>query len=213
MIFEPFKDFTSFLKKALEGELPGREAQLELANRNRIKDLKDISVPEDAGLASVLLLFYPDNGSIKLVFIKRAEYEGVHSGQISFPGGRKEKEDIDEVDTALRESVEEIGVDRSTVSVLGKLTNLYIPPSNFLVSPIVGCTPSRPGFVPDPEEVAEIIEVSFADLLSDRIKKNTPIQVGAGFNINAPAFCPDGHIIWGATAMILNELLVLIKQR
>ena len=209
---DAYRTFISRLESALREDLPGREAQFRMANRNKVKRMQDINTPPDAGKASILILFYPYEINTRIVFMKRSEYDGVHSGQISFPGGRKEPSDRDDVHTALRESHEEIGVPEENVKVLGKLTKLYIPPSNFLVTPVVGCTENRPDFIPDPDEVAEIIEVDVDTLLSEKIMKNTRIQVGAGFQITAPAFCPDDYVIWGATAMILNELLVLIRD-
>jgi 8-oxo-dGTP pyrophosphatase MutT (NUDIX family) len=209
---DAYRTFISRLESALRDDLPGREAQFRMANRSKVKRMQDINTPPDAGKASILILFYPSETSIRMVFIKRSEYDGVHSGQISFPGGRKEESDRDDVHTALRESHEEIGVPEENVKVLGKLTKLYIPPSNFLVTPVVGCVEARPDLIPDPDEVAEIIEVDLDVLLSEKIMKNTRIQVGAGFQITAPAFCPDGYVIWGATAMILNELLVIIRN-
>lgn len=209
---DAYQTFISRLESALSGNLPGREAQFRMANRNKVKRMQDINTPPNAGKASILILFYPSGTNTRIVFMKRSEYDGVHSGQISFPGGRKEQSDRDDVHTALRESHEEIGVPEESVKVLGKLTKLYIPPSNFLVTPVVGCTKNRPDFVPDPNEVAEIIEVDVETLLSEKIMKNTQIQVGAGFQITAPAFCPYDYVIWGATAMILSELLVLIKD-
>ncbi len=209
---DAYRTFISRLERALGGNLPGREAQFRMANRNRVKRMQDINTPDDAGKASILILFYPSDANIRVVFMKRSEYEGVHSGQISFPGGRKEESDRDDVHTALRESYEEIGVPEESVKVLGKLTKLYIPPSNFLVTPVVGCTEKKPDFVPDPDEVAEIIEVDVVTLLSEKIMKNTRIQVGAGFQITAPAFCPNDYVIWGATAMILSELLILLRN-
>jgi len=209
---DAYRTFISRLESALREDLPGREAQFRMANRNKVKRMQDINTPPDAGKASILILFYPYEINTRIVFMKRSEYDGVHSGQISFPGGRKEQSDRDDVHTALRESHEEIGVPEENVKVLGKLTKLYIPPSNFLVTPVVGYTGTRPDFVPDPDEVAEIIEVDLNTLLAEKVMKNTRIQVGAGFQITAPAFCPDEYVIWGATAMILNELLVLIRD-
>ncbi len=209
---DAYLTFISRLESALRDDLPGREAQFRMANRNKVKRMQDINTPPNAGKASILILFYPSETNTRIVFMKRSEYDGVHSGQISFPGGRKEPSDRDDVHTALRESHEEIGVPEENVKVLGKLTKLYIPPSNFLVTPVVGCAGTRPDFIPDPDEVAEIIEVDVDTLLSEKIMKNTRIQVGAGFQITAPAFCPNDYVIWGATAMILNELLVLIRD-
>jgi 8-oxo-dGTP pyrophosphatase MutT (NUDIX family) len=171
-----------------------------------------LSPPEDAKQSSVLILFYPMAGNIGLVLMLRPEYRGIHSGQISLPGGRYEETDESLIYTALREAKEEIGIDPGQVQIIGQLTEMYIPPSNFMVTPIVGYQATKPHFTADPKEVAEIIEIGVDDLLDDRNKQMKKMKLSLGFSIKVPSFCINDHIIWGATAMILNELKEIISE-
>nr|MBA3899673.1 CoA pyrophosphatase [Bacteroidota bacterium] len=148
-----------------------------------------------------------------VVFIKRAEYKGVHSGQISFPGGKFELADKTENITALRETREEIGIDDTKIQILGSLTKLYISPSNFLVSPFIGYLHSRPVFYPDAREVEIIIEVELSNLIKafSHIKEKS-IKTSADLMISAPSIDVLGHQVWGATAMISSEFIEVVKR-
>ncbi len=154
-------------------------------------------------LASVLVLLYPVGGALHFVLIRRTEYEGVHSGQISLPGGKREDGETFE-QTALRETYEEIGV-QDPVEILGALTPLYVPPSDFEIHPFVGYLPERPVWSPDPNEVAEVIEAPLQLLLDPQIKGVEDwIRYGMPFTV---AFYRIGlHKVWGATAIMLSEL-------
>lgn len=202
----------NYLKKRLAEPLPGMDAQMKMAGMRRIIRQGKIQVPSHAKKAGVLILFFPDNDDIKLVFIRRNEYKGAHSGQISFPGGRHEPEDPDIVATALRETEEEIGINRNNVIILGLLTDLYIPPSHFLVTPVVGYINERPVFHPDPEEVKGILEVSLKDILSEEAQQVKKITIFPGIRWKVPCFYVHETVIWGATAMILNELAEVIRK-
>ncbi len=162
--------------------------------------------------SGVLLLLYPVGEDLFMVFIQRPEYGGVHAGQISLPGGKQEPDDPDLTTTALRESKEEVGIVPERVRILGKLSDLYSPPSRYLVSPFVGYCSTRPEFVKDPAEVEEIIEVKICDLFSESAYQVTRHKVGLGIQIKAPAFVVNGHVIWGATAMILSEFKEVIQE-
>jgi 8-oxo-dGTP pyrophosphatase MutT (NUDIX family) len=201
----PFDRFISQLTDALQQPLPGLSAQLQMSSMKRVQELMGSVPSAKAKQSGVLLLLYPVDQEINMVFIQRPEYSGVHSGQISLPGGKREPNDTTLIETALRESQEEVGIIPEDVRVLGKLSDLYIPPSKFLVSPFVGFCPNRPGFVKDPSEVDEIIEVKINDLFSDQALQVTKHNVGPGIQIKAPAFVVNGYVIWGATAMILSE--------
>ena len=142
----------------------------------------------------------------------RPEYGGVHSGQVSFPGGRVEKSDTGLVQTALRESNEELGIPQEKVEILGNLTELFIIASNFTVLPVVGSLDFRPEFIPDEREVVEIIETPISNLLDSKVIKERGFEVGAGYSINAPYFDINGHHVWGATAMMLSEFLTVYKD-
>jgi len=207
-----FGDFIERIKKRLKEPLPGLTSQLKMATMKRQMKDGSLVIPEDVRKAGVLVLFYPSNGNINLVFIKRAEYPGVHSGQVSFPGGGEEFGDHDIIATALREAEEEIGVARHAVVPVGTLTDLFIPPSNFLVTPVVGYTHDRPDFKPDPEEVDQILEVPLNTLLDKGTRQEKDITIFPAINIKVPCYYTEGHVIWGATAMMLSELIDAISQ-
>jgi 8-oxo-dGTP pyrophosphatase MutT (NUDIX family) len=207
-----FNGFIRLLSDRLKGPLPGQEAQLKMSSNIRLRELMNFSTPEEAVPSSVLALLYPVDGKPWMVFIQRPTYEGVHSGQIAFPGGKAEPGDQGPAGTALRESYEEVGVDPAQVHLLGRLTDLYIPPSNFIVSPFVGYCRERPSFVTDPSEVERIVEVPFRMILSDKCIEVKKFVVRNDLEIEAPAFVVMGNVIWGATAMILSELRELLRN-
>ncbi len=203
--------FAGLLEKRLMMPVPGHSSHIKMASRIRLDEYKFEYDRAKAIPSSVLILFYPVKNRIFTVFILRPKYNGVHSGQISFPGGKKEETDRTLVETALRESKEEINVEPSHVRVLGTLTELYIPPSNFLVLPVIGYTETRPDFIADPVEVDKIIETDLEVLFDKKLKKEKMIEVH-GHQINAPYYDLQGHVLWGATAMILTELLEVIES-
>jgi 8-oxo-dGTP pyrophosphatase MutT (NUDIX family) len=206
-----FSDFIRGIKDKMTDPLPGISSQLKMAGMRRFMREGKVVVPDDVRKAGVLAMFYPSNGTINLVFIKRTEYPGVHSGQISFPGGGWEEGDKDMVATALREAEEEIGVNRLLVTPIGNLTDLFIPPSNFLVTPVVGYTHERPDFRPDPGEVDRILEVSLDELLDEKTRQEQEIAIFPAVKIKVPCFYVEGNVIWGATAMMLSELIDVIS--
>ncbi len=159
--------------------------------------------------SAVLLLLFQHEGSVHITFIKRAEYEGVHSGQIAFPGGRVELYDIDYWNTAVRETVEEIAVNQS-IKFICKLSDLYVPPSGYLIHPFVGYIEKTPVFTPDSFEVAEVFHVDLQWFFKSESKSE--FQYKKQKTIIAPCFKVNNHIIWGATSMILNELLLILAN-
>ncbi|MCI0443145.1 CoA pyrophosphatase [bacterium] len=160
---------------------------------------------------SVLILLYPNNGRILFPLIQRPVYTGAHSGQVSFPGGKAETGE-DAITTALREGQEEIGIDPSGISIIGRLSDFFVIPSNFMVSPVVAFTHQEPLFIPDSKEVENIIRGSVLDLIQkDAIKKKQIIAAGR-FAMMAPHFEIESQIVWGATAMMLNELRTIILE-
>ena len=194
--------------------LPGKEIQLQMSSLRRIREMTDTAQINNGIKSSVLILLYPDSGDneIATVLIQRPSYEGVHGGQISLPGGRLEEMDRDLKDTALRESKEEIGIDPDKIITIGTLTELYIPPSNYIVLPFLGYTLKKPIFKPDPQEVAGIIEIKLKDLLNDNKIMTKEIDIRPGISVFGPCFEIDNHTIWGATAMILNEFKEILKR-
>lgn len=161
--------------------------------------------------SAILILFYPYQGEIYLPLILRPQYDGVHAGQMAFPGGRMERTDENLIRTALREAQEEIGIRVTDVRVLGQLTELFIPPSNFFVQPVIGVMNHRPDFYPDPREVEQVVEVPLETLLDETIVGDTQIDV-RGVLIDAPFFQIQNHKVWGATAMMISELLAVIAE-
>ncbi len=209
-----YMEYTSFiaaLEDRLKKPLPGVAVQLQMASEARFLPSEDLPDPADARDSSVLIMLYPDHEVIKTVFILRTSYEGVHSGQVSFPGGQHEAGDATPYDTALREAQEETGVDVNHLKILGKLTDLYIPPSNFNVFPVVGCFFEKPFFTIDSNEVERLIEADVSELLKERVRKRTRMVI-RGYNVGVPYFDIEGTVVWGATAMILNELLAVIRE-
>ena len=206
-----FLSFIGKIGKKLEGPLPGFPAQMKMASLSRLHHLANLFKSDNAIQSSVLILLYPFRSETGFVLTLRNEYKGIHSGQISLPGGKYEEDDESLVFTALREAKEEIGIDPKQVQILGQLTPLYIPPSKFLVTPVVGFVSSRPEFIADPYEVAKIIEIRISDFLSNGSIRQKKINFKVGFSLNTPCYSIDGNYIWGATAMILSEFREILK--
>jgi 8-oxo-dGTP pyrophosphatase MutT (NUDIX family) len=183
-----------------------------MSSNIRLREMMNFRPLDNATPSSVLLLLYPADGEISTVFIQRPEYDGIHSGQIALPGGKAEIADHDPAFTALREAREEIGIDPEKVTIIGKLTDLYIPPSNYLVSPFIAFSPERPVFTIDPEEVKKTLEVRIADLVSGQNIREERIRIREGFEITAPAYVIKGEIIWGATAMMIAEFCEILRE-
>lgn len=165
-----------------------------------------------ARLSSVLVMFYEKNGEVHFPLTQRNEYDGTHSGQVSFPGGKWEEGDPDLIHTAKREANEEIGIEPEKVEIIGQLSDLFIPPSNFKVSPYISVARYEPQFVLDPIEVKELIEVPLSRLLDEDVVKHKDIVFANGFTLNAPYFAIEHYTVWGATAMMLSELVEVIKS-
>lgn len=198
------------LRHRLQEPLPGMDAHLHMAPP---MFHRDIQVPDNARQSAVLLLLYPHEGNMYIPFMKRTDDGRVHGGQISFPGGGVDPGDRDYTHTALREAEEEMGIPADQVEMLGDLTDLYIVPSNFVVHPKVGFMPQRPSFVPDPVEVAEIIEVEVGKFLGEGVRDIHEFIVYGGHRIRTPGYAVhDRHIIWGGTSMILAEFLKIIEE-
>ena len=177
------------------------------------RDLQHITIESsgEAQLAAILILLYVRNGTFYTVFIKRTKYPGPHSGQISFPGGKTDPEDMDLSHTAIREAREEIGIDPSKLQIIGKLSPLFIPVSNFIVHPYIGFQYSLPRFKIQASEVQFLLDVELIDLLKPKTHAFMDIII-QGREIKVPCYGFKDHRIWGATAMILSEFLELVKR-
>jgi len=163
-------------------------------------------------LGGVLLLLYCVEEELHLVLTRRPDYDGVHSGQVSFPGGRHEPPEA-LTTTALRETWEEIGIPASEIELLGELTPLYVIPSNFEVHPFVGhyIGTGRPRFSPDVREVAAILEVPLRLLLDPTTRVEELMELRGGLRLRVPCFRVGEHAVWGATAMMLSEFLERLR--
>lgn len=207
-----FVRFIEQLKTRLQQPLPGEEAQYRMAPISRLQNKfisPDIYNPKKS---AVLILLFPDHTHIKTVFIERPVYEGVHSGQVAFPGGKFEESDTDLKQTALRETFEEIGVSPDKITIIGQLTDLYINPSNFLVSPFIGYLNEPPDFIIDPREVQKIVTYDLFDLNNDTIRSEKEITFSGGFTLKTPYYDIEGLTVWGATAMMISELNALVEE-
>lgn len=209
--FTGWDNFKKQLSKRLSGQLPGKTAQYKLAPLHRLAENEDEAVYHQPVESSVLMVLFPENGEVYLPVILRNEYNGAHSGQISLPGGRKENYDISDYSTALRETFEEIGVKSGDMVYCGKLTDLYIPRSNFLVHPFVAAIDKKPLFNTDPKEVKELLILKLDDLLEQEAVIEKKLKMG-NMSILAPGFDVHGHFMWGATAMIFSEFIELVKE-
>lgn len=193
------------LALALKTTLPGMEAQLKMAPPSRDILLRNTHHRKAARKASVLIPVFSYNHELHTLLITRNVYPGVHSGQVAFAGGKREAGDQSNEATALREAREEVGINPADVEVIGCLTDLYIPPSHFIVTPVVGYLRQVPRLTLDASEVAEATFVSLRHLFSTETKQTQVIDTQAG-PLETPAYCLDGLLIWGATAMIISEL-------
>lgn len=200
------------LNERLKYPLPGEKAQHLMGSDIRMKELKRIAENKKTKNSGVLILLYPHDQSIFSVLIQRPKYKGTHGGQVSLPGGKEEPEDADIIQTALREAQEEIGVNSNQIKILGSLSRLYIPPSNYIIYPSVGYIAKRPIFISSVNEVDEIIEYDIMSLLNTEIKKITRIKIIKVFSFKAPYFDIHQKIVWGATAMVLSEFREILAE-
>ena len=207
-----FEEFLKYAPKVLNVELPATHAHAKMVPPNREELIRNMDFTKlTPKKAAVMMLFYPKQSQTHLALILRTSYNGVHSSQIAFPGGKVEVEDINLMQTALRETHEEIGVHPNSINVIRAFTEVYIPPSNYMVYPFFGYSHHELEFVLQDDEVAGIVEFPLADFLDDRILKTSTINTSYADSIDVPGFQVNEHFIWGATAMILSELKETLK--
>jgi 8-oxo-dGTP pyrophosphatase MutT (NUDIX family) len=206
-----FPETMQSLEKKFAGSKPGLLAQLVMCPNPRPGHQVYQEVEDSSLKAGVLVLLYPQEERLHLVFTRRTDKVDFHKGQISFPGGRLEAgEELEQA--ALREAQEELDVDPDSVRILGMLTPLYIPPSNYCIYPVVALTERRPDFHPSQLEVAEVLEIPLDHLLDPQnIRRET--WTIRGTDVEVPFYSFGEHKIWGATAMVLAELLEIFSSR
>jgi 8-oxo-dGTP pyrophosphatase MutT (NUDIX family) len=209
MDFSIFKEHIQILSNTKIG---GLDAQFRLAPQLR-KQFSDEKIKaNNPKKAAVLVIFYPNlKGELNFLLTLRASYIGTHSAQISFPGGKLDPRDTSLKNTALREAREEVGIIEKDITIFKKMTDVYIPPSNFIVTPYLSYINYTPKFTKN-YEVEALIEVKLSDLLCDSLLSTTVLTTSYAKNINVPCFKLNNYIVWGATAMMLNEIKELLKN-
>lgn len=202
-------DLPDKVMEALRGELPGIQAHAMMMSYKRRSASQAMTSQNKPKLSSVMMLLYRRNDLWHTVFMQRPEYQGVHSGQISFPGGKQEESES-LIDTAIRETEEEIGIQPSQLTVLGSLSEIYIPPSNFVVKPFVAVLENEFVFRPNPAEVQALLEVPLYEFFREPILTSSEIYIPhMNASLNAPSFIISQKVLWGATAMMVQEFRML----
>jgi len=204
------------LKKILLQPKPAAKAHILAAPNDRVEGLINRKWPREAKQSAVTFLIFPYRDEYATLLMKRVEYDGVHSGQISLPGGQKDKEDKNLNATAIREFWEETGIQLQPSNYIGELSEIYIPPSNFLVKPFVAFSSTLPPLHPDKKEVQKLHIVALKDLFkADNFKQKEIVlrqRKNNNYTIKAPCYQIKELCIWGATAMIISELQWIIKN-
>jgi len=198
-----------YLKETLKGELPGFAAHSKLLPPGRTLKISadEVSLIRQSG---VLIILFPHNGQLYTCLTRRPETMKNHPGQISFPGGKVEDEDFSPEDTALREAREEVGIDSAEIEILGCLSDLYVEVSKFSIHPYLGWVDKKPNFKVNYDEVEEIILFPVGEFVKNEIVAETNVQTIFG-PLKVKYYPCDGKTVWGATAMILSELIEILK--
>lgn len=201
---------SAFLEARLSRPLPGSAAHTSMfpltAGGIRFKYIT--TMPQREG--SVLILLYEDEGGLYFPLIKRPAYPGVHGGQVSLPGGKAEPGETP-VETALREGEEEIGIVSHKVKVIGQMTGFNVAVSSIFITPVVGIYTERPEFRPDPREVERVLVFSVSKLQKQEEVLSREVRSNGSTPLIAPHFEIDEEIVWGATAMVMNEFRMVLR--
>ncbi len=209
----PSNFIQSLEKSVTEHGLPGEQAHRLLMPVKR--PLSSVAKANTSNYreSAVGIVLHPGDDAMQCILIKRPSYIGAHGGQISFPGGKRDATDIDLEFTARRECFEEIALPHTHAQLIQPLTEVFIPVSKFSVQPYVFFAEDLPELIPDQREVEEIIHFDVAHLLHDKNIATTSIPLQTGLTIkDVPYFDIHGHIVWGATAMMLAELKVILER-
>ena len=206
-----FEEFTEKINQFKTKDLGGLDAQFKMAPALRLRYTKNKIAAQNPKRAAVLALFYPNKTlETTLLLTQRARYKGTHSAQISFPGGKIEPSDASLAQTALRETFEEVGIAKDKVQIIRELTDVYIPPSNFLATPFLAFSSQTPSLITN-HEVDKTIEITVNELLDDANVTQVNLSTSYMKNTPVPCFKINNHIIWGATGMMLSEIKELLK--
>ena len=209
-----FDEFLKSISKIENIPLPAQASQFKMVppfRQDLLKQQKDAI--KQAKKAGVLALFYPNKShETHLVLILRKTYQGVHSAQVGFPGGKLEKHDASIEATAIRETFEEVGVPEKLIEIVRPLTEVYIPPSNFFVYPFLAICKEIPQFIKQDHEVEDIIEVALTEFLNPKSIITQTLKTSYSAEVEVPAFKLNHQVVWGATAMILSEIKDLLKH-
>lgn len=197
------------LRKLKPSELIGKEAHNLVIPKKRVELYMNCQPNNKTRKSAVLILFYEKNKHVYFCLIKRPHYNGHHSDQVAFPGGKFEKKDGGLTTTAIRETSEEIGVPRENIQIINELSSLYIPTSNFIVKPFIGYYTGTPNFLPNSREVAYVVEAKVTDFINMQLSN----EVVSTDKIIAPSFLIENETVWGATAMILMELKEILRYK
>ena len=207
-----FREFVKYVPKIEKEKLLASDAHAKMAPLERISFLEEANYQEkNPKLAAVLMLLYPKNEITHLALIVRNSYPGVHSSQIGFPGGKVEMSDSNLEETALRETHEEVGISPDKIEIIKPFSQIYIPPSNFLVAPFMGISHQELNFIPDLDEVKRVLEFPLEAFLDENTITNVKMTTSYATDIEVPAFMVEKYVVWGATAMMMRELKEAIK--
>jgi 8-oxo-dGTP pyrophosphatase MutT (NUDIX family) len=205
------QELRRYLQVRLAQELPGDIAHQQMMAQpigHRFKMQYD--KPPKKG--AVMIALYPDEGKIYFPLIQRPPYQGIHGGQVSLPGGKLEDSDDNLIETAIRETFEEIGVKISDNQVLGSLSDLNVTASNFIVKPVISILDRKPEFIRDPREVEQIFKAEVQHLIHPQTLQEKELTVAQEVRLKAPFFDIEEKVVWGATAMILSEFVEILKE-
>ncbi len=213
MLFQMISSADLFTRtqQTINSGLPGEESQLKMAPAFRPKGPANQNPPPRK--AAVLIpVFFSSEGNPEILLTLRKTYDGVHSGQVSFPGGKFDPHETDPVEVALRESQEEVGLDPAAVKIAGLLSPLYIPVSHMMVQPVVGFVEGPVNWIADPREVERLISISMESLTDPSLVQNKAVRISANLTMEAPFYSVANETVWGATAMILSEWIEVWKK-
>ncbi|WKK77499.2 CoA pyrophosphatase [Marivirga salinae] len=205
------KDILAFLQERLQKPLPGDVAHQQMMAQPIGQRFK-MQYEKPPRKGAVMIVLYPDEGKIYFPLMQRPPYQGIHGGQVSLPGGKMEDSDDNLIETAIRETFEEIGVNISDNEVIGSLSDLNVTASNFIVKPVVSILDRKPEFTRDPREVEQIFKAEVQHLIHPNTLQVTELTVAQEIRLKAPFFDIEEKVVWGATAMILSEFVEILKE-